>query len=815
MKKMLIITLFLSLLGLLFAAPISLNEAEQAASLKIQIEEKNDFQIISSETISNQDGLDIAHLFRLAPAGFILIATDSDIHPLIGYSFENDFVTAPSQRNIALQMVTHDQSKRHQVLDQISNEMRNENNSLWQKYLNNNLNALKTRDPIWPPANYVSPNDGWMHTEWDQSFPYFNFCPLDNAGNGRSVVGCVATAATQIIYYHKYFDQPNLNDTEDDYWSGYSNYVHIDNHAEQNDFPAFPELNDYLVSTEDRIKHSVAFENDDYAALCFAFGITVDMDYGSSASGGSGTQTSAIAPALLNRWGYESANHYQGWSTAIKNVMINDMENGRPGVMAIFQSGAAYGHAINYDGYNANDDTFHLNYGWSGNSNGWYNIPAGMPDFDTITGVVANINDGWETFTLTGNINAEGNSVAGVELQIRQNDFVLDVTPDAEGDFEVPFLLPGTYLVEAVLELPEGGYYYYSENMELSAPNGYISISMLPFTEFSGNVSAPISAENANIAIYQAGLLIDTAVTAADGSFETAGLLPGEYLVTASLADNYFGSETVEISFSNQNVEIALMDYGYNGTVNYAGPATDLYTFVPFTLSMGIQIAGENLAPYADDVFTKVRFKSPADPENAEIWAQIWEGNILVSETAVTEFAYGEWVTVNLDHYVEIDPEKIYYAGYKIISGDGVMAWHDAGPRVEGGAYSRNTGWISVPATNDFNFNIQAITISETLEGEENVIQLQTSLESNYPNPFNPTTTISYNLAEEGEVELEIFNVKGQKVKTLVSEKQAAGTHSVVWNGKDNSGSNLSSGVYFYKLRSGSYTSTRKMILLK
>ena len=375
MKKLFSLSLILSLAGILFATPMTLSEAQQAASLKIQIEQKNDFQIISSETISNNEGIEIAYLFNLSPEGFILTSTDSDIKPIIGYSFENKFSTEASHRNAPLKMITHDQTNRHAVIDQISSKMRSANNTEWTNYTNSNMEAFSTRAAVWPPENYDSPNDGWLHTEWDQSYPYYNFCPQDDTGNGRCVVGCVATAATQIIYYHKNFEQPNLTDL-DDYWSGYNGYVHIDNDSEKNDFPAFPALNDYLAIAEEHLEDGTNFTNDDYAALSFAFGISVKMQYGSNASGGSGTQSNKVVGALLNRWGYEDAKFYGVWSVTIKNLMISDMQNGLPGVLGIIQTGAAYGHAIAYDGYNENDDTFHLNYGWKGNSNGWYDIPS-------------------------------------------------------------------------------------------------------------------------------------------------------------------------------------------------------------------------------------------------------------------------------------------------------------------------------------------------------------------------------------------------------------------------------------------------------
>jgi predicted outer membrane repeat protein len=88
-------------------------------------------------------------------------------------------------------------------------------------------------------------------------------------------------------------------------------------------------------------------------------------------------------------------------------------------------------------------------------------------------------------------------------------------------------------------------------------------------------------------------------------------------------------------------------------------------------------------------------------------------------------------------------------------------------------------------------------------------------LHQNYPNPFNPSTTINYSLKENANVSLNIYNIKGQKVKQLVSEQLSAGQHSVVWNGKDNNGKSVSSGIYFYKLKAGDFQKVKKMILMK
>ena len=94
-------------------------------------------------------------------------------------------------------------------------------------------------------------------------------------------------------------------------------------------------------------------------------------------------------------------------------------------------------------------------------------------------------------------------------------------------------------------------------------------------------------------------------------------------------------------------------------------------------------------------------------------------------------------------------------------------------------------------------------------------IATPTQLLGNYPNPFNPSTTISFSTAKADPVQITIYNHRGQAVKTWNLETKAAGNHSVQWDGRDNNGLAVSSGVYFYRMFSGTYSSTRKMVLMK
>ncbi len=88
-------------------------------------------------------------------------------------------------------------------------------------------------------------------------------------------------------------------------------------------------------------------------------------------------------------------------------------------------------------------------------------------------------------------------------------------------------------------------------------------------------------------------------------------------------------------------------------------------------------------------------------------------------------------------------------------------------------------------------------------------------LRQNYPNPFNPTTIIQYALPKASQVKIEIYNILGQRVRILVDEQQTPGYKVIDWDGKDDAGIEVSSGVYFYRIEAGSFVKSRKMMLLK
>ena len=121
---------------------------------------------------------------------------------------------------------------------------------------------------------------------------------------------------------------------------------------------------------------------------------------------------------------------------------------------------------------------------------------------------------------------------------------------------------------------------------------------------------------------------------------------------------------------------------------------------------------------------------------------------------------------------------------------------------------------LADPAQGEHPYLIPLLVVVENPDATPEEGQLKFSAE-NYPNPFNPSTTISYTLPESSQVSLDIYNVKGQLVRRLISGVQNRGQHHVVWNGKDVNGNLCSSGFYFYRISTPEARISKKILMLK
>jgi hypothetical protein len=110
-----------------------------------------------------------------------------------------------------------------------------------------------------------------------------------------------------------------------------------------------------------------------------------------------------------------------------------------------------------------------------------------------------------------------------------------------------------------------------------------------------------------------------------------------------------------------------------------------------------------------------------------------------------------------------------------------------------------------------------SVTVEEQGEDDISTIEFSTTLKGAYPNPFNPSTTIAFSLAEKGQVTIAVFNLQGQLLQILAIDRPFdKGSHTISWNGKDKAGQPVSSGIYFYRMQTDDgYEETKKMTILK
>lgn len=132
-------------------------------------------------------------------------------------------------------------------------------------------------------------------------------------------------------------------------------------------------------------------------------------------------------------------------------------------------------------------------------------------------------------------------------------------------------------------------------------------------------------------------------------------------------------------------------------------------------------------------------------------------------------------------------------------------------------SYAGANTFVAVNNITPSGANIVADLIVGLAAGAEDPVELPSvfDLAQNYPNPFNPTTEIAFTLSDSGPVTLEVFNIVGQKVRTLLNDRAIAGSQSVIWDGTSDAGDDVSSGIYMYRLTVGDRTTARKMVLVR
>ena len=204
------------------------------------------------------------------------------------------------------------------------------------------------------------------------------------------------------------------------------------------------------------------------------------------------------------------------------------------------------------------------------------------------------------------------------------------------------------------------------------------------------------------------------------------------------------------------------------------------------------------------------------DENGNEIWTQTIDLSDYDESSSICEAgtdgyiiagtSYNEIVLINIDN----DGEEIWNQTYSFESacqGNSIQCIDNNGYIVSG-SY--------LPVGSEFMSCLLMRLNSEEVNSNENLIQIDNYKLNNYPNPFNPITAIEFSIQNDSKVDLSIFNIKGQKIKALAQNQYTKGSHSIIWNGVDESNNPVSSGIYYYKLSvNGKIEVVKKCLLLK
>ena len=355
-----------------FAKKVGVKEAKEVGknfyyqTMKKYYDSNTDYKnlVITNIFIEKQDNNSVYYVFNINKKGFVIVAADDIVYPILGYSFESSYGTENQPPEFKTWM------KRYK--DQIiyfrkvkatqSKDIKEAWNSLG--FLNKSRAFIKSGAKIILPL---------LTSTWDQGTYYNEMCPSDAAGpDGYVWAGCVATAMAQVMYYWKYPLQGTGSNSYSlpDYGPISANFG-----STTYDWTAMP--------------NNVTSSNSAVAELIFHCGVSVDMYYSPDGSGANvysffGSSSYSALPDYFKYSTdieHESKSSYStsGW----ENLLKSELDNKRP--MLYSGSSSEGGHAFVCDGYDASDN-FHFNWGWSGYNNGYFYIESlnpGSSDFNS------------------------------------------------------------------------------------------------------------------------------------------------------------------------------------------------------------------------------------------------------------------------------------------------------------------------------------------------------------------------------------------------------------------------------------------------
>jgi hypothetical protein len=383
-----IVLLSLPLARLAAAAPVTADEARAVATAWLGAV-KTTIATPAWQEELRADGRVVAWVCGLEPTGYVVVAADTDLPPVVAYSREaacprEGLAQAPLGR-----LVAADLASRLAARDRLDPAVAAVQDAEWRDLLAGAPPVRAQRFEQWPPAG-TTPTGGWLTGSWTQNAPYNAMCPLDLAHGGtRSLAGCPSVAMAMILDYRRTIEGTKLDDT-DRYWHGYAgNYYWVPDAAAQYGFPDFETLRGHLETITLHWDAGAALTNTDKAALVFACGVAARQVYSASGSGTFGVNQAYEAYVRFG-FGY-ACRLLTDAAPDLYTVLAANMKQARPAHLAVVDPGWTMGHNLVVDGWNT-DDYYHLNFGWGGSYNGWYRLPQGMPyGLTVIEGVIVNI----------------------------------------------------------------------------------------------------------------------------------------------------------------------------------------------------------------------------------------------------------------------------------------------------------------------------------------------------------------------------------------------------------------------------------------
>ncbi len=362
-------------------------------------------------------------------------------------------------------------------------------------------------------------------------------------------------------------------------------------------------------------------------------------------------------------------------------------------------------------------------------------------------------------------------------------------------------LTPGTY--EA--EYNAWGYFAQTvpniQILENDAVIQNIQLESSPQFTITGEItnffnSVPIE----NVTVELLNTPLEFVTTNANGEFEITGVYEDSYEVR--LTANGFSSTTIEIVVNEQSTTFCLELFECD-TEDFE---TGDFSLLSWEFNGDADWVIDNIV--AHEGLFSARSGNIADSEESELSISMettYDGNLSFFKKLSSEGGY-DYLTFYVDDVMithwsgETDWE---YFDYFIEAGFHTFKWkYDKDNGVSTGYDCCWLDYISFPPTGVLHAS-QVNTLPKI------------ELVGNFPNPFNPQTAIMFQLSKQMPVELYIYNVKGQKVKTLLKEEKEAGMHSIIWNGSDDNNNSVSSGVYFYRMVTETVIESKKMLLLK